>query len=99
MSDEPERVFCKEGYDAGGRWGRWYLNRSWGGTEYVRADRIEALEAQLAEADARANRLAEMVRDEAAGEHCLAAYSGDDAMDAIHSIDPRALLEKMKEEE
>ncbi len=68
------------------------------------ADRIAALEAQLAEADARAIRLAEMVKEEAVKiargwtpkRPSQARVTGVAINISISKIDPRALMERMK---
>ena len=57
MSDAPERVWVKEGHDSWGQYGHWYAHGKGGGTEYVRADRIAELEAELAIAVADLERL------------------------------------------
>jgi hypothetical protein len=46
----PERIWVKESHDSWGQYGHWYAHGKGGGTEYVRADRIEQLEALLAKA-------------------------------------------------
>lgn len=50
MSDTPERVWVKESHDSWGQYGHWYAHGKGGGTEYVRANRIEELKGKLAKA-------------------------------------------------
>ena len=52
MSDTPERVWVKESHDSWGQYGHWYAHGKGGGTEYVRDNRIEELEAKLSESEA-----------------------------------------------
>jgi hypothetical protein len=46
MSEPHERIWAKNGYDSWGQYGHWYADSKGGGVEYVRADRIEELEAE-----------------------------------------------------
>jgi hypothetical protein len=51
MSKPHERIWAKNGYDSWGQYGHWYADSKGGGVEYVRADRIEELEAKLHKAE------------------------------------------------
>jgi len=50
MSEPHERIWAKNGHDSWGQYGHWYADSKGGGVEYVRAERIEELEAKLAKA-------------------------------------------------
>ena len=53
MSEAPEKVWLKEGYNSWGQYGDWWYTAIKGdGVEYVRADRIAELEAKLSKSEA-----------------------------------------------
>lgn len=58
MSEAPEKVWLKEGYNSWGQYGHWYAHRKGGGIEYIRSDRIEELERNISAAERLLKRLA-----------------------------------------
>jgi len=38
MTDAPERIWAKPGYDSWNAYGHWYEDATGGGTEYIRSD-------------------------------------------------------------
>lgn len=67
MSDTPERVWIKEGYNSWGQCGHWYAHGKGGGTEYAPANHIEQLTATNKELEAKL----------AAKEKLMLALAGD----------------------
>ena len=47
MSDAPERVWAKPGFDSWDAFGHWYADAKGGGHEYVRADLYEELRTKV----------------------------------------------------
>jgi hypothetical protein len=48
QTDAPERVWCKTGYDSWYSYGHWYDSETGGGVPYVRADALDAAQAEIA---------------------------------------------------